>query len=527
MKTGIPSGLKSARRIRHTDAAARSWSSVSRHLLTAVLSLLVTVSAAGSWQWEEVGKSAGPGPRTYAVVIWTGSELLVWGGLPFGINTDWRNDGWRYVPGTNSWHPMSSTNAPGVRQFPLGVWTGHELVIWGGHKVTNPPDSLQTGACYDPATDTWHPTSLVGAPPKRGDHTMIWTGSEVIVWGGYNFSSGDYLRSGGRYNPASNSWTAVSVLNAPGKRSKHTAIWNGSEMIIWGGGFLTGSLDWEHRSDFGCYDPADDQWNPGPTAGAPASRSDHSALWTGTGMIVWGGWNGNTFEEHLLQTGALLDRAAGTWTNLPLPGAPAGRAGHCAAWTGREMIVWGGSVDGSKQSGARFEPSSGTWSAITTDRAPTGGNRGAAAWTGEAFYLLYDRLARACESGPYRLDGIPDDWQYQYFGAQNSAGAADQDPDADGQNNAMEFLARTSPVDPQSRLGFAIAWLPATRELEFSLVPGWPDRKYRLEQSTLSSPIVWQTVGENWTDQGSQPWTMRLPLPDDHKRFYRLAVGLK
>jgi hypothetical protein len=92
---------------------------------------------------------------------------------------------------------------------------------------------------------------------------------------------------------------------------------------------------------------------------------------------------------------------------------------------------------------------------------------------------------------------------------------------------AKQFLARTSPVDPQSRLGFAIAWRPATRELEFSLVPGWPDRKYRLEQSTLSSPIVWQTVGENWTDQGSQPWTMRLPLPEDHKRFYRVAVGLK
>jgi hypothetical protein len=113
------------------------------------------------------------------------------------------------------------------------------------------------------------------------------------------------------------------------------------------------------------------------------------------------------------------------------------------------------------------------------------------------------------------------------FGLTESNISADQDPDADGQNNAMEFLARTSPTDSRSRLGFAIAWLPATRELEFSLVPGWPDRNYRLEQSALTSPIVWQPVGENWTDQGSQPWTMRLPLPDDHQRFYRVAVGLK
>ena len=37
------------------------------------------------------------------------------------------------------------------------------------------------------------------------DHTAVWTGSEMIVWGGFD---GGYLNDGGRYNPAANSWTA-------------------------------------------------------------------------------------------------------------------------------------------------------------------------------------------------------------------------------------------------------------------------------------------------------------------------------
>ena len=31
-------------------------------------------------------------------------------------------------------------------------------------------------------------------------------------------------------------WTAPSITNAPTARSRHTAVWTGSEMIVWGGG---------------------------------------------------------------------------------------------------------------------------------------------------------------------------------------------------------------------------------------------------------------------------------------------------
>ena len=58
----------------------------------------------------------------------------------------------------------------------------------------------------------------------------------MILWGGY-FSDGNdhFLNTGGRYRPGTDSWTATSTTNAPTGRSSHTAVWTGSEMIVWGG----------------------------------------------------------------------------------------------------------------------------------------------------------------------------------------------------------------------------------------------------------------------------------------------------
>ena len=54
----------------------------------------------------------------------------------------------------------------------------------------------------------------------------------MIIWGGNN---GGFLNTGGRYNPVTNSWTATSTINVPAARGYHTAVWTGSEMIVWGG----------------------------------------------------------------------------------------------------------------------------------------------------------------------------------------------------------------------------------------------------------------------------------------------------
>src|SRR5205814_1114961 len=93
--------------------------------------------------------------------------------------------------------------------------------------------NLNTGGRYSPGTDSWTATSTTNAPAGRTEHTAVWTGSDMIVWGGTAGFS--YLNTGGSYNPGADSWTAASTTNAPAARSDHTAVWSGSEMIVWGG----------------------------------------------------------------------------------------------------------------------------------------------------------------------------------------------------------------------------------------------------------------------------------------------------
>src|SRR5947208_16843311 len=93
------------------------------------------------------------------------------------------------------------------------VWTGTEMIVWGGSDDAN---HLNTGGRYNPANDSWMATSITNAPEARSGHTAIWTGSNMIVWGGGDGTSN--FNNGGRYDPGTNSWTATSTANAPHAR---------------------------------------------------------------------------------------------------------------------------------------------------------------------------------------------------------------------------------------------------------------------------------------------------------------------
>src|SRR5207302_2213907 len=132
-----------------------------------------------------------------------------------------------------------SSGAPAGREFHTAVWTGSQMIVWSGAgngSDLNSGGSYCTRAPSSRTDDSWTPTSLTNVPAARYLHTAVWTGSEMIVWGGANTN---YLNTGGRYNPTTNSWTATSLTNAPSVRQQHTAVWTSTEMIVWGG--YTGS----------------------------------------------------------------------------------------------------------------------------------------------------------------------------------------------------------------------------------------------------------------------------------------------
>ena len=56
----------------------------------------------------------------------------------------------------------------------------------------------------------WSEISLVNAPTARNLHMSVWTGNEMIVWGG-----GTGLNTVGMYNPSLDEWTTMSTISAP------------------------------------------------------------------------------------------------------------------------------------------------------------------------------------------------------------------------------------------------------------------------------------------------------------------------
>ena len=157
--------------------------------------------------WTSTSTTNAPTARWGHTGVWTGSEMIVWG----GVDPNYSDTGGRYNPATDSWAATSTTNAPSARYFHKAVWTGSEMIVWGGFDLNT---TSNTGGRYNPGTDSWLPTSTTDAPAGRLGHTAVWTGSEMIVWGGEDQHS-VLLNTGGRYNPNTDSWTATGTTNAP------------------------------------------------------------------------------------------------------------------------------------------------------------------------------------------------------------------------------------------------------------------------------------------------------------------------
>jgi N-acetylneuraminic acid mutarotase len=328
--------------------------------------------------WATTSLVNAPTSREFQTAVWTGTEMIVWGGH-FYDGTDYViGSGGRYDPATDTWSPTSTTGAPDARMFQTAVWTGTEMIVWGGLGVAG---FLNSGGLYDPVTDSWAPTSMTGAPSGRYDQTAVWTGTEMIVWGGYFFiDPTDYqLNTGGRYNPSTNTWTATSTgTNVPSPRELHTAVWTGSRMVIWGG--WNGS---DLVNTGGRYDPATNSWTTTSTTDAPPGVELHTAVWTGSRMVVWGGWDG--FQD--VQTGGRYDPANNSWTATSLTDASSPRDSHTAVWTGSRMAVWAGVVGDfstfvALDTGDWYDPATDVWTPLVQTGAPTARFYHTAVWTG-------------------------------------------------------------------------------------------------------------------------------------------------
>ena len=293
--------------------------------------------------WTAVATAGAPAGRDQHGVAAIPGGVLVWGGR--GTDLASRNDGAIYDPGSDSWTPVLSQGAPTSRYAAFSFATKTEVVIWGGvHSSDGKSASMASdGAAYDFTTRTWRPLSTAGAPSPRSAEAIVATGADILVWSGIaddgNPLGSNVLADGGVYHLATDTWEPISSVGAPPARMNPVTLWTGSEMLVFGGmgcgGRQNGIFVVCQDAGF-AYNPATRRWRT-ITAGL-APRSGAIAAWTGSRAFIWGGIGSCCAGYDCRCTdGGLYDPASDSWQAVVPDGSPIGDG--TAYWIGDSVLV--------------------------------------------------------------------------------------------------------------------------------------------------------------------------------------------
>lgn len=283
--------------------------------------------------------------------IWTGTEMIVAGRIPIEDGDDlvWGDDLvlMQYSPTDDDWR---------VTPFPEGrraiggmVWTGSEVVVAGGD-LHYPDDQAWA---FNPTSRTWRELPDTGLRAVEGIEG-VWTGTEAIFIGGYVHPG---MTTAAAYNPELDSWRTLA--EPPEWTDHHEIVWTGEQVIIYSGHTGPG-----HRDRLLLYDPETDEWSD--SSAMPIEPSESLAgVWTGDQLMLWGGY-ATYGTGHPNGDGAAYDPESDTWTVLP-PSPLAPRCDHSGTWTGQELIIFGGMLTcGSPQvladgNAASYDPATEEW----------------------------------------------------------------------------------------------------------------------------------------------------------------------
>jgi len=169
--------------------------------------------------WTSLPTGGAPAARYWHSAVWTGKHMLIWGGEDAAGQV---SGGKKYDPVANDWSPMASGGPE--RSYLISGWTGSRWLLYGG-KVGG--TAYADGMMYSPSSNTWEeiPADFARRSEIAG---AVWTGRELLVWGGP-------LAVGRRFNPQNGTWSDMTMVGQPPVRSAVSAVWTGNSMIVYGG----------------------------------------------------------------------------------------------------------------------------------------------------------------------------------------------------------------------------------------------------------------------------------------------------
>jgi hypothetical protein len=309
-------------------------------------------------RWEVLPQPPVPA-RSGPTGVWTGTEVVFWGGSSeTNLRAGVRADGAAFNPRTGSWRALPE--APiGARRGHEAVWTGREMIVWGGLRPDGQePSGYADGAAYDPVAGTWRvlADSLLG---PRVAAAAVWTGREVVVVGGIPAGPGaDGI--GASYDPATDQWR---LLAEPDGLTGHTAAWAawiGDEILYWrANDGLTGA------PALFSYRPEGDRWTRRSSPiDFELAWSDAAVVWTGRELVITSGTAAGTQGWWGDAEAIVYDPKRDLWKRTTLvpnldnslvqPVQPG------AVWTGREVVA----VGASGSSASALDPASASWNPL-------------------------------------------------------------------------------------------------------------------------------------------------------------------
>ena len=327
------------------------------------------------WMPNNISTTSAPAARVAACFCWTGSKFFIWGGMVSWVAS---NTGALYDPFSDTWSATSTgTDCPTARYNAVCLWTGTEVIVWGG--TVDGSSYLTTGSKYNPNTNTW--TAMAGtAPSARAYNTFYWNGTYVVVWGGEDIG-GIPLGDGKRYDPSGNTWLPIAAGGPTARTGLIGISFTATDTIMWGGFDGAACVNTGAR-----YNPNSNTWSSMTSSGGTlGGRANSVVVSTGSKILIWGGQNS---AGAMQVDGAQYDPVGDSWTGITTTGAPSARflLPPGAIWTGTRMLIWGGATDYSFSSptntGYSYDPLANSWTAFTTTGALTARSDHAYAWTG-------------------------------------------------------------------------------------------------------------------------------------------------
>ena len=128
--------------------------------------------------------------------------------------------------------------------------------------------------------------------------------------------------------------------------------------------------------------------------------------------------------------------------------------------------------------------------------------------------------------GVYAADGLPDNWQVQYFGLNNLKAGPNVDATGTGQTNLFKYVAGLDPTDPSSKFAVSIQAVPGQPgQMQVVFSPVAPGSTYTVVSKSNLSDSTWAALSSSTQNDNGQQRTVTDLGFGGAKKFYRVNVS--